>query len=103
MDIAEFHARRAEKLRQLEPRRRELCTNCLQPHLTCYCRHLQPFETQIKFAILTHRLEVRRRIATGRMAHLILKNSKLLMGYDFSKNQELDNLINDPNYSPVVL
>jgi DTW domain-containing protein YfiP len=82
---------------------RQLCVKCLQPGFGCYCSLVAPFDPKIKFLILIHPIEVRRRIATGRMTHLILKNSELLQGQDYSQNKRLNELLADPQYDPLVL
>ena len=76
---------------------------CLQPRSLCYCRHVRAFDPKIKFVILIHRLEVRRRIATGRLSHLTLENSELMMGYDYSHNSRLTEIVHDPANFPVIL
>jgi DTW domain-containing protein YfiP len=84
-------------------RMRELCNTCLQPRMMCYCCFVRGFDPKIKFVILIHRLEVRRRIATGRLSHLCLENSELMMGYDYSNHRRLTALIEDPANAPVIL
>lgn len=82
---------------------RLLCMKCLQPQMMCYCHHIRRFDPRIKFVILIHRLEVRRRIATGRLSYLSMENSELMMGYDYSKNQRLTDIVRDPSNYPVIL
>jgi DTW domain-containing protein len=82
---------------------RKICTHCIQPEFSCYCRHIQTFDPGIQFVILIHPIEVRRRVATGRMSHLILKNSLLVSGQDFSQNQQVNDLTEDPQNQCVVL
>lgn len=53
--------------------------------------------------ILIHPIEARRRIATGRLAHLCLPNSHLIRGHDFSNNKNVNEILSDPNIYPVVL
>lgn len=53
--------------------------------------------------ILIHRGEARRSIATGRMAHLILSNSYLFEGLNYSDDRRINALIEDPENFPVVL
>jgi DTW domain-containing protein YfiP len=48
-------------------------------------------------------LEVERKIATGRMAHLILENSLLLKGHDYSENLIVNELISNQKNQCVVL
>jgi DTW domain-containing protein len=68
---------------RLEPAVRRLCTQCRLAAVVCDCARLKPFDARIKFVILIHPEEVRRRIATGRLSHLMLKNSDLIEGESF--------------------
>lgn len=102
MDIETYKRRRA-LISQEAPTYRNLCTRCLQPEFGCYCQHVQGFDPKIKFVILIHSLEFKRRIATGRMSHLCLENSELICGQDYSSHQRVNQLIEDPKYQPVVL
>lgn len=86
-----------------EPQYRNLCTTCLQPEFSCYCTVIEKFDAKIEFAILIHPIEVRRRIATGRMSHLCLKNSHLLMGQDYSAHPQVNALIQNPQNQCLVL
>lgn len=102
MNLQQYRKNR-EKLLEEAPKYRHLCETCVQPEFSCYCDQVQQFDPQIKFVILIHPIEVRRRIATGRMSHLTLKNSHLIMGQDYSRNEEVQSLLADPNYHPVIL
>ncbi|NUN05154.1 MAG: DTW domain-containing protein [Bdellovibrio sp.] len=102
MNLQEYHERRQLLLSQ-EKTYRELCTTCLQPSFGCYCSHVQQFDPAISFVILIHPIEVKRRIATGRMSHLCLKNSHLIMGQDYSGSVQVQNLIDDPQFHSVIL
>lgn len=102
MNIQLFKQRR-EALKQTEPQYRKLCIQCLQPEFSCYCCHIQKVDPKIKFVILIHPIEMRRRIATGRMSHLCLENSALIMGQDYTDNKEVNDILNNPRYQPAVL
>lgn len=102
VDLRQYQENR-RKLRDQAPKYRELCTTCIQPEYSCYCPHIQRFDPLINFVILIHPIEVKRRIATGRMSHLCLKNSHLIMGQDYSQNEEVCRLINDSAYHSVIL
>ncbi len=102
MDIESFKQRRQE-LKQSEKQYRDLCVSCLQPQFGCYCTHVKKFDPKIKFVILINPIEVRRRIATGRMSHLCLQNSELIVGQDYSKNKRVNEILEDGKYQPVVL
>ena len=82
---------------------RELCRRCLQPLSSCYCALIQPFESEIKFVVLIHPIERKRRIATGRMSHLCLTNSELIEAEEYSKNTRVERLLSDSSYSGFVL
>lgn len=56
-----------------------------------------------EFAILIHRTETKRSIATGRLSHLALINSYLIEGTDFTENETVNRLIEDPTKYPMVL
>lgn len=45
----------------------------------------------------------KQRTGTGRLAHLTLKDSEILIGIDFTKNKRLNALLNDSNYVPLLL
>lgn len=64
---------------------------------------IKPFDPKIEVAILIHPLEARRRIATGRMAHLFLENSQLIEGHNFSENAAVNALIERSDAQKVVL
>ncbi len=102
MDVATFRRRRAEQ-ESMQPVRRNPCHKCLQPDFSCFCAWLKPFDPGIQFIILTHPIEVKRRIATGRMSFLSLRSSRLIMGHDFSANAELNGLLGDPRLHCVML
>ena len=95
-----------EKRKQLEKsdsRQRLRCTDCFQAPQTCYCHLVHPIELNFKFVILIHPIEARKRVATGRMSHLCLKNSILLRGHNYSNHNTLNEILNDPDLYPVIL
>ena len=100
MNIKEFLELRSQRS---QPQFRELCTACLQPQFSCYCQENRAFDPGIKFVVLIHPIEVRRRIATGRMAHLNLSNSELIAGHDYSENPKVNSILTDPSNHCVML
>ena len=102
MDLEKYKQRR-EELRQTQPQYRHLCQQCMQPSFSCYCSLVQRFDPKIKFVILLHPIERRRRIATGRMAYLCLENSELIIGQDYTKNDQVNKILSDSRYQPFVL
>lgn len=52
---------------------------------------------------MLHPLERRRRIASGRMSHLMLKKSHLAFGHTFDEDKKVNELLGNPKYHPVIL
>lgn len=102
MDIQTYRQRRDEQEKNATSYR-ELCWDCRQPMVGCYCSLIKPFDPKIKFIILIHPVEQRRRIATGRMSHQCMINSELIAGQDFSNNERVNEIIDDPALSSVIL
>ena len=70
----------------------------------CLCGLIEPFDTQTRFVILMHPKEARKqKSGTGRLCHLALKNSSLHIGVDFTDDREVRALIEDPEYTSVLL
>ena len=83
---------------------RDLCYRCLRPKSSCYCQYTQDVDTDVKFVFLMHPKEAKRqRTGTGRLAHLCLKDSEILVGVDFTHNEHLNALLSNPTYYPVLL
>lgn len=99
----DLYRQRRHLLAQEVPKYRNLCTQCMQPGFSCYCQHIQKFDAKIKFVILIHPIEMKRRIATGRMSHLCIENSELIVGQDYSQNKEVNTILQSPDYQPMVL
>jgi DTW domain-containing protein YfiP len=102
VDIHRYREMR-QKFQDEQPVYRDLCVACMQPQFGCYCQHLRPFDPNIDFVILIHPIEMRRRIATGRMSHQSLENSQLIMGQDYSEDSRVNALIADPHRHVVIL
>lgn len=99
----ESYLEQKRKRAEEQPKYRELCTVCIQPKFGCYCKHVQTFYPNIDFVVLIHPIEVHRRIATGRMSHLTLQNSHLIMGQDYTQNDQVNRLLQDPSRHCVML
>ena len=94
MDVESYRQKKA--LVRWEPERMRLrCVRCLQPDFSCFCELIKPFDPGIRFVILIHPIEIARRIATGRMAHLILQDSLLISGHNFSQNKAVNQVLED--------
>ena len=102
MNIENYFKQR--KILQSEMKQyRVQCSGCLQPEFGCYCSAIQKFDPKIKFVILIHPIETKRRIATGRMSHLCLAVSELIVGQNYSTNPRVNQLLQEPGYQPMVL
>ena len=54
--------------------------------------------------LLMHQKEAKRqRTGTGHIAHISLKNSEILVGFEFQGNHRLRQLLSDPQYFPVMM
>jgi DTW domain-containing protein YfiP len=83
---------------------RQVCPRCLRPAKHCLCPVIRPFETRTEFVILIHPKEMKRvRNGTGRLAHLCLSNSRLIMGESFTHNSEVNGLIQNPGSEAAIL
>lgn len=80
------------------------CYKCFKPLSACLCKYTHEIDPGIKFVFLMHPKEFKRqRTGTGNLAHITLKNSEIIVGLDFAKNERLQKLLNDPQYFPVMM
>ena len=82
---------------------RAFCWTCHRSRAACICEGLQPFATGPRFVILMHPKERRLRTGTGRMTHLLLRDSLLHEGVDFTDDPLINRLLVDPAYAPLLL
>ncbi len=65
---------------------------------------IRPIETRTKFVILMHPMEFKKeKVGTGRLTHLSLPNSEIIMGVDFTHNEQVNNYINSADYNVSIL
>lgn len=103
MNLKAYREQRERFCRAALPLRHR-CTTCLQPEFACYCAWIEKVDLNIDFVILIHPKEVKkRRITTGRMAHLCLENSRLWMGHRFNDDHRVNALLGDANRHCVLL
>lgn len=93
--------RKAEAL--IIPQARTKCLRCRKPATTCYCANVAPIDPSAKIVILMHPVEERHPVGTGRMAHQCLKNSHMFVGIEFDEHAQLNALLDDPRYSPLLM
>ena len=76
----------------------------MRPKNHCLCSIIHPFDTRAEFVILIHPKEMKKvRNGTGRLTHLCLSRSRLVMGESFSLNPDVNGLISDPDKQAVIL
>lgn len=83
----------------------ERCLKCFRPLSHCLCEYAKPeIDSGIKFVFLMHPKEARKqRTGTGRLSRIALKDSEIIVGIDFSKNERFTALMNEPRFFPVLL
>ena len=82
---------------------RKICPNCQRPLLVCYCSALVHVANTTNVIIIQHPLEQKHPFNTGRMAHLCLSNSELIVAEILSANQ-LTRILSTPSallYPPL--
>lgn len=102
MNLEKYRIKKAELILE-SPKYRTICSVCTQPDFSCYCHQIKSFDAKINFVVLIHPIEVKRRIATGRMSHLCLKDSHLIKGQNYTEDELVNDLIEDNNYHSVIL
>ncbi|WP_372655752.1 tRNA-uridine aminocarboxypropyltransferase [Halobacteriovorax sp.] len=78
--------------------RRETCLNCRRTSSACLCDDIVEIKTNTMFVLLMHPMEAKKeKVGTGRLTKASLKNSKVIMGIDFSNDPEVNELIDNPD------
>ncbi len=75
---------------------RQVCSTCKRPPSVCYCSALVQVVNRIKVLIIQHPLEQKHPFNTGRMAHLCLTNSDLIVAEHLS-DESLDKMLSIPS------
>jgi len=66
----------------------------MRPSSSCICKHTNPFQTKTRFIILMHPKEYKKeKNGTGRMTHLQLENSEIIVGVDFTNNKRVNEIL----------
>ncbi len=83
---------------------RPSCPYCRWPLNRCSCATIQPIATRSRLVFLMHPKEARRqRTGTGRLTHLCLPNSEILVADQFDQHARLAELLADPERLPFLL
>lgn len=68
------------------------------------CAYISPMNTKTRFVILMHPKEFRHtKNGTGHFTNLSLKNCELYVGIDFTKHEQINKLLNNPNNNCYVI
>ncbi len=74
------------------------CYKCFRPADLCYCNLENKVLIEFNLVILMHPKEAyKQNVGTGRIAHRLCNNSKIIIGVDFTDNKELNLLISTTN------
>lgn len=82
---------------------REYCPNCARPNVTCICKLCCDINNQIDVWILQHPSETKQAKGSAILTNLSLQKSKILVGEDFSRHDELNALIADTSRKVYLL
>ena len=75
---------------------REICPNCQRPLPVCYCSAIVQVANKTKVLIIQHPLEHKHPFNTGRIAHLCLSHSELIVAETLSA-AKLASILNTPS------
>lgn len=83
---------------------RQVCYRCRRPEVACFCKDLKSIDTHTRFVILMHPKEAKKeKVGTGRLSHVLLKNSEIIVGENFDDNEKVQSLINDSENACMIL
>ncbi len=83
---------------------RPYCYRCIRPKSACFCASVPRIETKTRFIFLMHPMEAKKsHVGTGRLAHLALPNSEIIVGINFDQEKRYLDLMQDDTYIPLVL
>lgn len=105
MDKATYLQRKLDMQKNQEMYKREaFCYTCFRLQKNCLCHLIRLFETSVHFVLLMHPMEAKKeKMGTGRITLACLKNSQMIVGIDFTKDPQVNALINDPKNHCMVL
>lgn len=107
MKMADYLFLKRKQVNQESPIKKAVidrCYRCYRSHKNCFCTFIQSFSTQTRFVILMHPKEARKeKTGTGRLSHLCLQNSEVIVDLDFTENPRVNQLIHDPLKEVFVL
>jgi DTW domain-containing protein YfiP len=85
-------------------KREAFCFKCFRLQANCLCHFIKPFDTQTRFVLLMHPMEAKKeKMGTGRISIACLKNSEMITGVDFTEDEAVNAIIQNPNNHCMVL
>lgn len=100
----EKYLQKKEQRNEATEEMRILCPHCRKSIKACFCSCLRPFSTHFHFCILMHPKEAKKeKVGTGRNAHLLLKNSQIIVGINFNDDPLVKDLLNSNRFHPMLL
>lgn len=105
MDKATYLQKKLEQKESIVSfKREEFCFKCFRLQKNCLCHLIKPFDTKTHFVLLMHPMEAKKeKMGTGRISIACLKNSSMITGIDFTEDDVVNDIINDPKNYCVVL
>ncbi len=83
--------------------KRARCPQCLRPPVACLCHTIKAIDNLVEIVILQHPSEVKHAKGTAKIAELSLNNCQLLIGEDFSTDQQFNAIINNSARQVMLL
>ncbi len=77
--------------------RNTLCLDCYRPRAQCLCEKVIALDTRLKVVILQHPQEQLKVLNSARLAHLVLKNSRILVGLSWANFKKVAGLQENPS------
>lgn len=86
------------------PQDERFCWRCYRATAACLCPHITELTPRTKVVLLTHPKEARKtRNGSGRLAHLSLRGSEVLVGTSFQDHPRVTQLLGDPRCRCTLL
>ncbi|WCE30581.1 tRNA-uridine aminocarboxypropyltransferase [Vibrio sp. SCSIO 43137] len=79
------------------------CSGCGKAKKACICAEVKPIEAKTEVIILQHPTEVKQAKGTAKILSLSLSNSRCFVGEDFTHHAQLNALLQQKNYTTLLL
>lgn len=83
--------------------KRKKCIVCDKALAACICQHITVIDSDIELIILQHPGEVKNAIGTARILNLSLPQCQIIIGENFTDNQQLNAILDDPKRQCYLL